>query len=477
MLKKLLPPLFLACCYLAQSQTVFTPAPTKPVDLDNYLTLLEDDLNTNMKNLPKGQRHIFKKFFAHRYEYLSNSLENGHFLFSEDLSTYLQNILEEICRANPELPCERFRLFVGRYGSPNASSLGDGFFVFNLGLLTKLENESQIAFILCHEIAHSELKHADHTLKNHSETIGSKKTQRDLRRSARMGMDDKVSMLREIVYETRRLSREHESEADAFGLSLMCNTRFDASQALRTMEILDSIDLFIFNDVFDLKTIFHSNDYAFKDRWLATQTTMDFSPAAIEESTKFQRDSMRTHPYCTERRNLLAKALANCNHGNQSHLQEKKLLDDLLRSMDFELAEGYHSFQQIDECLFHTLTLLQSYPDSPYLHGKVGHCLYAAHRAMLEHTFHTAVSQPAPHQAPGFHQLVTFLHNLRTKEIQKIAYHYLKDREEKYADNEEFLFALAMTANINDLTAEFSAWKAKYEDLFPHGRYRSLLSD
>jgi predicted Zn-dependent protease len=68
------------------------------------------------------------------------------------LNPYVQRVFDHIRQANPQLP--PVQLVLSRNPEPNAHAVGNSTVMLNVGLLGRLENESQLAYILCHELAH-----------------------------------------------------------------------------------------------------------------------------------------------------------------------------------------------------------------------------------------------------------------------------------------------------------------------------------
>jgi predicted Zn-dependent protease len=88
------------------------------------------------------------------------------------IEPYIQSVFQNIISANQEL--SGARLVLSRSPVENAYALADGTVFFNIGLLTSLENESQIAYILCHELAHIRLNHMEMSVREHLDALHSK---------------------------------------------------------------------------------------------------------------------------------------------------------------------------------------------------------------------------------------------------------------------------------------------------------------
>jgi predicted Zn-dependent protease len=70
----------------------------------------------------------------------------------------MQSILNELLETEPSL-AGKIKIFVTRYSSVNAISLPEGTILLNIGLIASTENESQLAALICHEIAHIKKQH------------------------------------------------------------------------------------------------------------------------------------------------------------------------------------------------------------------------------------------------------------------------------------------------------------------------------
>ena len=447
--------------------------PSEPNDKATLFSTIKNNYQKTLNNIPQKDP-TYKSYFEGRHEFVVNSIDNGHFLFDQETQEYYENILEEIFNSNPNLPKEEIHLFQGRYPTPNASSLGDGNLILNIGLMAQLENESQLAFILCHEIAHYYLKHAESSIEKFVKTKDSKENEKKLKRISKMeyGANAKaMELLEGIVYDHRRMSRKHENEADSIGLLFLKNTKYDARQSLKCMAILDSIDQKQFMDTLILSKYFDSVNYPYKDRWGKKEETFTFGQPAVEEDL-FNLDSIRTHPDCKARIVSMGRQLSNYNAtGKNVFLQPKNLFTKNVRSANFEIVQGHYYFYETAWSLYQALHFLEKFPDEPFLHAKVGLCLSSVYNALVEHDMDKQVELPSPYQHVTFRQLVQFLHNLRSKEVANIGYHYLNDRKDKYIGNEDFLFALILASDILELETEKNNYLEKYKKMFSQGRY------
>jgi len=82
-----------------------------------------------------------------------NYLSSGRLLFNDEAGVLLNSLADRIMKNQPE---ERKMLNIYVYYSTgtNAIVFPNGLIIVELGLIAQLENEDQLAFVLCHEIAH-----------------------------------------------------------------------------------------------------------------------------------------------------------------------------------------------------------------------------------------------------------------------------------------------------------------------------------
>ncbi len=128
---------------------------------------------------------------------------------------------------------------------PNAACMTDGSIVFNAGLMVYLQNEAELAFILCHEIAHYYLQHNSKAIKKYVETVTSKEYQSELKRLSKQqyGANNELETLaKTTAFNSRRHSRDNASQADLYAYRYLKKTGYDVNGIKTTLQLLDKID-------------------------------------------------------------------------------------------------------------------------------------------------------------------------------------------------------------------------------------------
>ncbi len=162
----------------------------------------------------------FKKIYETRYTDLKDLTAKNRIVTDSLANNYLQQLVKTIFNSNPGISSQGYRIRFTRDHWPNAASMGEGTIIFNIGLFTKLQNESQVAFVLCHEIAHYHLRHSQTNIERYVNTINSKEYQQELRRIVKSEYQrgkQLESLAKGLTFNSRRHTREHESSARQYG--------------------------------------------------------------------------------------------------------------------------------------------------------------------------------------------------------------------------------------------------------------------
>jgi predicted Zn-dependent protease len=124
----------------------------------------------------------------------------------------MQALVERLAGHWPESPYS-FELQIGTSEEPNAYALPGGAIVVNRGLLERIESENELAFVLAHEIGH--FRNRDHIRRIGRGALA----ELVLLALGAGGAEALPSLISDLTQ--RGFDRDQESEADAFGLTLV----------------------------------------------------------------------------------------------------------------------------------------------------------------------------------------------------------------------------------------------------------------
>jgi predicted Zn-dependent protease len=433
----------------AQSQ-IFTPAAQNEASLKSLVSKYELQYNAELNNLPSKYKADYKEIYKSRWENIRSVFDKKEVYTSTAAQHYLDAVVSEIVKSNPVLKDYQLNCYFSRSGVPNASYIGEGIILFNMGLFQRLDNESEVAFILCHEISHYILKHTENSITRYVTTMNSEAVQDELRRikKADYGKREAIDKLTKgITFNSRRHSRDHEAQADSMGVALLLNTRFNADGATKTLAILDDID----KDSVDMEACIrkelNTSGYPFQNRWITKNTGLLGGQAKLKKDQPLE-DSLKTHPDCKARIALLAPMIANAA-AKQDYLVNKAVFDSLRQAFKYEIVEYAFASDNYTYSLHYSLTLLQQYPQDPYLVTQVGRIMNGCFAAQKTHTLGKFIELPAPYQPANYNVLLQFVQNLYLEDFAGIGYNYLKAHATQLNSYPGFQKELNLSAKYN----------------------------
>lgn len=393
-------------------------------------------------------------FYRDRYQNLADMFKEKEFLNNPEADAYLQALVNLIFKNNPQLNSLGTHFLFSRVYWPNAFSSGEGTIVFNIGLFAKLNNESQVVFVLCHELAHLYLDHSNKAIMQYVNTVNSKDFQEELKeiKRSKYEVNKQLDKLEKgLVFKNRRHGREHENEADSVGLGFMKNTGYNLTGALTGLAMLDIIDKDGYAVEQGLQRFFSFTEYPFKSKWLKKEEGFFGGVPDKEISTK-EKDSLKTHPDCKARIAKLTPIVERINNpGNKDFLVSESAFKKLNTNFKFEVVEFCWVSKRISRCLYYALELLESNPDNVYLVTTIGKCFNQMYSNQKEHTLNRIVDLPSPYADKNYDALTQFIQNISITDMASIGYHFLNNYKNKMAGNVDFEKALAIsTKNLNN---------------------------
>ena len=263
-----------------------------------YKAFLEKTEENNASRLEKKIQKQYDKIIAEKNTDIIKQLREKEFLFDDTVYPYLQNIFNHILETN-SLDKNQFHFFVDRTSAVNAYSYEDGTIVCNLGLLSIMENESQITMVLCHEFGHYLLNHVNTAIIKQLTRYNSPEFLSLVNKIKRQKYNTKTQLedlLTVDVFDRSKHSRTQERAADSLGMLLFRNTGYNCKTVSRVFDLLDSSDNKI--AVCPIQHFLKQQGISADDDWFTPVKKMSFG-AAIKKETA---DSLKTHPDCAQRK-------------------------------------------------------------------------------------------------------------------------------------------------------------------------------
>jgi len=458
-------PILLIVISTIHSQNTYQPLEDDTITEDFILSKMQARFELDLDQVEGKFDNEIKEAYQARTRKLQTKLTNGHFITNPAFKVYFDDMLAHIVDRNPLLKNQEFLLLIGRYFWPNASCQGEGTIVINLGLLSRLENESQLCFVLCHELAHQYKNHVNHSIKDFVKKVHGKATNKKLKKIAKgkNAFDEAIKLQKSLLFDMRLHSRQHELEADSLALIFMKSTKYDTKESIRCLEILNEIDTPKRPELVDFKKYFETEKFTIRDRWLipVPSTGLLYNTDQEAEAAK---DSLKTHPDCAIR----VKAAARFAHP-PAKINLDTHFQSLIRVADFEIIEGQFQFGHYGRALFNTLLILEEAPNNTYLNIMVLDCLYQLYLYQEDHELGKVLDIPHHKMKENYYQFLSFFHNIRLRDLGKLGYYFSIKNGTPFLEDANFRASQIWAASLVLKPVDFEPFKNLFLKEFPKG--------
>lgn len=463
----------------AQNSVNYTPLADNVQQKTASINKVNEQYKALLQSLPATYKDKYKELYKEMQTEKIKSIENAAYLFNDTIQQYFKGILTEINRGNPSIATPNLQFYVSRDYTPNALTSLDGSIAFNLALLANCKNESQVAFIICHELAHKQMEHPARSVRKMFDVLYSKEGQNKIKEIANSEFDTyekATEYLQNAVYNSRRHGREYEEQADSLALKFLLNTRYNPEESANALLMLDQIDSLMFTPNFDLVTTFETPQYPFKKSWIEEEETM-FSGGKRVFDGQMNKDSLKTHPSCQLRAELMTNYLkGNTSKTATNNRPNESVFSNIQQKAEFETLIAAYDFDNVDYALFQTLKSLQSKPNNIFLNAFVGQCLNAVYEGQKQHKLSKIVSIPAKSQPKSYLPFLRFLNNMTLSEIATVNFNFLEKQDKNYLKDEFFLFTYLTAAKNANKTDILRTHKLAYLKSFPKGNYIDIVN-
>lgn len=264
-----------------------------------------------------GTRKSQEKFYVRNTFYLKQLITGGNVLFGDTVTAYLNKVADIILSDYPQLRKE-LRFYATRSPGINAFSSQSGIILVNIGLIANLENEAQLAFILCHEISHYTA--------NHPQKLFIKKTE-----------GGKNVNATEQLLKTQLYTPVLEQEADSIGFLLYIKSPYALSEALSACKLIRETALYS-----SVPENFYKN-------------TSPFFPDTIPVYFRFQESLKELSPeeiFARKRKNKLLKMIPDKAVKGELCLNSSVMFDYIQKICRFEVCEYALEEQAYEKAIY-----------------------------------------------------------------------------------------------------------------------------
>ena len=364
----------LALCFFAVQQVHsqdfsknYTPLESQGKLPEDFIVSASSKANKEIEKLQKKGDAASRqkmKFVVSSTFFLDNVLKSGKVLYGDPISIYVNKVANQILDNDPSLK-GKIRVYVVKSPVVNAYTFDNGVVLVNTGLISQLENESQLAYVLCHEFIHFKKKHQ---INAYIDFIKMDKKKKSYNRN---GTD--------LLLEKSKYSQKNEFEADGEGFDLYSKTKYNYKTIDGLFDVLQYSYL-PFDEIEWDKSFFNDRNYIIPGSYYLDKV----KEIAFDEN---YNDTLSTHPNIAKRRAEIEKKISNkSNDGRKDFIvseSEFKKVRDIAR---FETCRLYMLDLDYCDAIYSAYILLKQYPDNIYLKKIVARSLYevAAYKSLYD---------------------------------------------------------------------------------------------
>jgi Zn-dependent protease with chaperone function len=392
----------------------------------DVLLLKETLFSSFNKKTEKEYKEIYTTSFKNIQEFITGKAS----VTEVNVNNYLQLLVREIVQNNKELSKLNLRVLFSRDWWPNAYSMGDGTIAINAGIIVFLQNEAELAFIICHELAHYYLKHSTKSIDKYVQTINSEVFQKELKDISKkeFGVNKALEKLSKgVVFNSRKHSRDNEAEADYYAYKFISKTNFNANGIITCLQLLDKIDDSLLTKPLQINLVLNNSSYPFKKRWIEEESSIFSEMKNDDVGSKNENDSLKTHPDCTKRIALLKDSISLISNASKKYFTSSEVDFTKLKNKIFiESIEYCYDNNQFSRNLYYTLLLLQEKKEEPFAIYSIARCFNAIYEKQKNHKLGLAIDVENNQYNSDYNLLLKMLSRLSLPEIAAINYHFCK---------------------------------------------------
>jgi beta-barrel assembly-enhancing protease len=332
-----------------------TILPQAPIPKD-FTDRSSDKVATEVTGISEKKNRVekTKKNFVLESTFgIDDFLASGSVLFNDEVSLYLNSVLQELLKPQPDLQ-KKIRVYAVKSTSVNAFTTNNGIIFVNFGLLSRLENEAQLAFVLAHEVIHYRKQHVINSYITNIEIDESKGDYRKLK------VDEKG-------FAKSTYSRELESEADLEGADLYAASTYAKDSVDKVFDVFKLADAPLMLGTFS-KRIFESGSYVFPSSHMPDHV----KPVDVDEDYD---DTHSTHPNIKKRKQAISGKFKRGGNGNYFNISKTRFYK-VRKIARFELCRLYLLEHRYTECIGLATGLQKEEPESTYLRESVAKAFY-----------------------------------------------------------------------------------------------------
>lgn len=349
-----------------EAQVNYEPLRSSGVIPDDFIQATEEKYKKEVEEIESGDAGNGDKKYQKEFALGSNFgvdqlLLNGSVLFNDSISMYVQSIAKIILKDDKET-FNALRFYTLKEDVANAFTTANGIIFVTTGLMARLENEAQLAYILCHEISHYTLKHGKNNYVKREKLIRGESGSND------MSIMDKTHVL--FGY-----SKASEYEADEIGLDLFMKTKYSKVESFKSFDVLKKANEPLNNDQGFNFVALENPYYNFPERL--------FIEELKEKKENEDGDTFSTHPAAEKRQYKLELMLDEMEIDGEEYILGEAAFKRIQYISRMEYLLALANDGQFVRALFDGSYLQTVYPDNVFIAKIISYSFYSLSKADL----------------------------------------------------------------------------------------------
>lgn len=355
--------LFTAICFTISSQDFNNYIPIKsqgkvPEDLRKTSTeKFYEDLKKIESYGSSFEFQTKKKFLLQSRFYNDIILHSGRVLFNDPMSNYINKVAAVLLKNDPDL-LNTVRFYTLKSTVANAYCMDNGVILITTGLLAQLENESQLAYIIGHELTHYVKKHAINQFLEATKMEKGKDVYSDF------SYNEKI--IAALYY-----SKEDEFEADKEAVNKYIANSNYSLKALESIFDVLQYSYLPFDDIAFDTTFFNTKYWSMPSEYWLAETKK------VEVKEDNESDITSTHPNIKRRKLAMDDLMKKIPEENrQAYIVSETEFKKIQKIARFELSKLYLLDLNYASAIYNSYLLLRENPESKYLKSTIAYALY-----------------------------------------------------------------------------------------------------
>lgn len=402
-----------------------------------------------------------KKFYLQNNIAVKSFLNSGRVYFDGPLTKYLNDIAKNVLADKPEL-LAKLKIYAVNSSLINAHTYPDGHIFINTGLIAAMQSEDELAFIIAHEIMHYTKEHAKQAV---LKGINISRAQSGV-----------VTYIGD-EYRFLKYSREREQEADAAGIQLIINSKYNANKgvtALKNLEDSDTTKVYTPNisDIFSSELYTVDTTLTKKDaleKWVE-----EFKEKLKKRSLELSEDTYSTHPDIDKRYLALNEILKASDYKANKDVTNHIEFSSIKETATKETIYGLFTKNHYSLCVYYCLKYLEQDKTDPFYNLYVIKSLYMLSYLSTANKLEDLVSDYY-YENNGVKKLNLFFSKLTASDLKKMSFGYMKTIKDLMENFEEFSIYSALLTEIYLGKEAATSYYKKHIEKYPSGKH-SLLA-